>query len=40
MSVEMDMHSEIGLDIPEENGDENIQGQKCLEDYGLEDLWG
>ncbi|OPJ69519.1 hypothetical protein AV530_012550 [Patagioenas fasciata monilis] len=40
MSLEMEMHSEVGLDVPEENGDENIQRSKCLKEYGLEDLWG
>ncbi|KAK2515100.1 hypothetical protein Q9966_015510 [Columba livia] len=40
MSVEMEMHSEVGLDVREENGDENMQRPKRLKEYGLQDLWG
>ncbi|XP_068251697.1 interleukin-5 receptor subunit alpha-like [Nyctibius grandis] len=32
-----EMHSEITLGIPEENGDENVQ-HRCLKESGLEDL--
>ncbi|XP_021143507.2 interleukin-5 receptor subunit alpha [Columba livia] len=40
MSVEMEMHSEVGLDVREVNGDENMQRPKHLKEYGLQDLWG
>ncbi|XP_059671834.1 interleukin-5 receptor subunit alpha-like [Gavia stellata] len=38
ISMQMEMHSEVTMRIPEENGDENIQQQKCLKESGLEDL--
>lgn len=38
MSMQMEMHSEVTMGIPEENGDESIQQQKCLKESGLEDL--
>lgn len=38
MSMQMEMHSEITLGTPEENRDENIQLQKCLKEFMLEDL--
>ncbi|XP_048180136.1 interleukin-5 receptor subunit alpha-like isoform X1 [Corvus hawaiiensis] len=38
MSMQMEMHSEFTLGRPEENRDENIQLQKCLKEFVLEDL--
>lgn len=38
MSMQMEMHSEVTMGISEENGDESIQQQKCLNESGLEDL--
>ncbi|XP_075593063.1 interleukin-5 receptor subunit alpha-like isoform X1 [Balearica regulorum gibbericeps] len=38
MSMQMEMHSEVTLGIPEENGDKNVQQQRCLKEPGLEDL--
>ncbi|XP_028943233.1 interleukin-5 receptor subunit alpha-like [Antrostomus carolinensis] len=38
MSMQMEMHSEITLGIPEENGDENVQQQRYLKESGLKDL--
>ncbi|KAM6341365.1 interleukin-5 receptor subunit alpha-like [Podargus strigoides] len=35
MSMQMEMHSEITLGIPEENGDDNIQQWRCLKDLDL-----
>ncbi|XP_035748908.1 interleukin-5 receptor subunit alpha-like [Egretta garzetta] len=38
VSMQMEMHSEVTLGIPEENRDKNVQQQKCLKESGLEDL--
>lgn len=38
MSMQMEMPSEVTMGIPEENGDESIQQQKCLKESGLEVL--
>ncbi|XP_074392325.1 interleukin-5 receptor subunit alpha-like [Zonotrichia albicollis] len=38
MSMQMEMNSEVTLGTPEENRDENIQLQKCLKEFMLEDL--
>ncbi|TRZ22700.1 hypothetical protein HGM15179_004408 [Zosterops borbonicus] len=38
MSMQMETHSVVTLGTPEENRDENIQLQKCLKEFTLEDL--
>lgn len=38
MSMQREMYSDATMGTPEENGDENIQQQKCLKESGLEDL--
>ncbi|XP_018861583.1 interleukin-5 receptor subunit alpha-like [Parus major] len=38
MPMQMEMHSEVTLGTLEENRDENIQPQKCLKEFVLEDL--
>lgn len=38
MSVQMEMHSVVTLGTTEEKRDENIQLQKCLKEFMLEDL--
>ncbi|XP_074014361.1 interleukin-5 receptor subunit alpha-like [Numenius arquata] len=38
MSMQVEMHSEVTMGIPEENGNKNIQQQKYLKESGFEDL--
>lgn len=37
MSMQMEIHSEVTVGIPEENGEKYNQQQKCLKESGLED---
>jgi len=38
MHWQMEIHSEVTLGTPEENGDKNAEQQRCLKESGLEDL--